>query len=413
MVPPSAVILGGGVAGMAAAIALAPHANVTIVELTDRIGGRPRELATTFPKGEPGPDIVDRLEKVVRDAGVNVLTNTELDHIEGYVGNFQYKLRAADGELVEGTTSVLVLAVGAEPYQPIEGEFGWGASSVMTNLQLEEHLTGPPSGETIVFIQCVGSRNEERGCSRYCCQSSLQQARELAEAGNRIIVLYRDVRAYAAAGEEAYRAAREAGVLFARYDPEQPPEVIDDGRAVRFRDDLARHDVQLRVDRVVLAIGLRPSPTLVDLRGILRLPGDAEGFLLERHPKLGPVETNTEGIYVAGTCQAPMNITEAAIAGAAAAMKAMIPLGKGWMAMGTNTSEIDRDTCIGCNLCVSLCPYHAIEKDEENKAKVNRALCEGCGLCAASCPTQSISVRHFRDQQLRAQVHALVGGDAQ
>ena len=412
-VPPTALVVGGGVAGMAAAIALAPHASVNLIERTDRLGGRPRELATTFPKGEPGSDIADRLEKAVRDAGVNILTGTELEDIEGYVGNFVYKYRTGEDDVQEATSSVLVLAMGSQPYEPVEGEFGWGASSVMTNLQLEEHMAKPPKGETIAFIQCVGSRNEERGCSRYCCQATLQQARELAEAGNRVIVLYRDIRAYASAGEDAYREAREAGVLFARYEAELPPEVIDGGSALRWRDLLARHDVQRKVDRVVLAVGLRPSASISDVRGILRLPGDSEGFLLERHPKLGPVETNTEGIYLAGTCQAPMNITEAAIAGAAAAMKAMVPLGKGWMAMGTNTSEINRDTCIGCNLCVNLCPYHAISKDDENKATVNRALCEGCGLCAASCPTQSISVRHFRDHQLRAQLHALVGGDAQ
>ncbi len=412
-VPASALVLGGGVAGMAAALVLAPHAEVTLVEITDRIGGRPRELTTTFPKGEPGSEIADRLERAVREAGVNVLTGHQLVAIDGYIGNFNYTLSNPDNEPVEGTTSVLVLAVGAEPYEPAEGEFGWGAPMVMTNLQLEEVLTKPPEGETVAFIQCVGSRNEERGCSRYCCQASLQQATELAEAGNRVMVLYRDIRAYAAAGEEAYRRAREAGVLFARYDPEHPPEVIDDGKAVRFRDELVGRTVQRRVDRVVLAVGLRPVQAIADIRGMLRLPKDAEGFLLERHPKLGPVETNTEGIYLAGTCQAPMNITEAATGGAAAAMKAMVPIGKGWVAMGTNTSEINADTCIGCGLCVSLCPYHAITKNDENKAEVNRALCEGCGLCAASCPTQSISVRHFRDGQLKAQLHALVGGDAE
>jgi heterodisulfide reductase subunit A len=188
---------------------------------------------------------------------------------------------------------------------------------------------------------------------------------------------------------------------------------VEDGKVLRFRDDMVGRTVQRNVDRVVLAVGLRPVGAIAEIRGMLRLPKDAEGFLLERHPKLGPVETNTEGIFLAGTCQAPMNITEAAIGGAAAAMKAMVPLGKGWVAMGTNTSEIDTDTCIGCGLCVSLCPYHAIDKTDDNKAQVNRALCEGCGLCAASCPTQSISVRHFRDGQLKAQLHALVGGDAE
>jgi heterodisulfide reductase subunit A len=398
---------------MAAAIALAPHAEVTLVETADHLGGRLRELTTTFPRGEPGSGIADRLERAVRDAGVRVLTGHELVDVDGYVGNFSYTLTDRDDQRVEGTTSVLVLAMGAEPYEPAEGEFGWGAPTVQTNLQLEGELATPPRDETVAFIQCVGSRNEERGCSRYCCQASLQQATELAEAGNRVHVLYRDVRAYAAPGEEAYRRAREAGVIFTRYEPEHPPEVTDGGKAVRFRDDLAGRTVLRRVDRVVLAVGLRPVQAIADIRGMLRLPKDAEGFLLERHPKLGPVETNTEGIYLAGTCQAPMNITEAATGGAAAAMKAMVPLGKGWVAMGTNTSEINEDTCIGCGLCVSLCPYHAISKTEDNKAQVNRALCEGCGLCAASCPTRSISVRHFRDGQLKAQLHALVGGGAE
>jgi heterodisulfide reductase subunit A len=356
--------------------------------------------------------VVERMAGAVEESGARVLTGATLERVDGYVGNFRYVVSLPDGGEEEGVAGVIVLALGTEAYEPEEGEFGRGNPSVVTNLELEAELADPPSERTYAFVQCVGSRNDERGCSRYCCQSTLQQARELAEAGNRVIVLYRDIRAYAAEGEAAYRAAREAGVLFVRYDPEAPPEVLEDGTAVRWRDDLARRTVQRRVDRVVLAVGLRPPKGLTELRGMLKVPGDAEGYLLERHPKLGPVETNTEGIYLAGSCQAPMNITEAAIGGAAAAMKALGPLGRGWVAMGTNTAQVDADSCIGCGLCVGLCPYHAIDKVEENKAKVNTALCEGCGLCAASCPTQSISVRHFRDRQLIAQIHALVGGDA-
>jgi len=410
-VPSTALVIGGGVAGMAAALGLSPHAQVTLVERSSELGGRLHELTSTFPKGESGADIIGPLEEAVRASGVRVLTDSELEAIDGYVGNFEYRIGTGDGEPVEGMAGVVVLAVGAEVYEPQEGEYGYGAPTVMTNLQMEGMLPDPPKGETIAFIQCVGSRNEDRGCSRYCCQVSLQQARELAEAGNRVLVLYRDVRAYSFPGEEAYRAAREAGVVFVRYVPEHPPEVLEGGKVIRFREDIIGRTVERHVDRVVLAVGLRPATAIPELREALRLPKDAEGFLLERHPKLGPVESNTEGIYLAGTCQAPMNITEATIAGAATAMKAMVPLGKGWVTIRTNTSEINQDTCIGCSLCVSLCPYHAISKTDDNKATSNPALCTGCGLCAASCPTKSISVRHFRDGQLKAQLHALVGGE--
>jgi heterodisulfide reductase subunit A len=410
-VPRKALVIGGGVGGLAAALSLAPHAEVTLVERREQLGGTIRQLATSFPSGLAGGRQMDMLEGMVRDAGVKLLTGAELLEIGGYVGSFQYRIRKADGSETEDNAGVVILALGSQPYEPAEGEFGRGAPNVVTNLELEDELSDPPTGLSYVFIQCVGSRNDERGCSRYCCQATLQQARELAEAGNSVTVLYRDIRAYSAQGEDAYRAAREAGVLYVRYEPEWPPEVLDDGKRVRFRETIVGRTLERSFDKVVLVVGLRPPEGLQELRGQLRVPGDQEGFLMERHPKLGPVETNTEGIYLAGSCQAPMAGPEAAIAGSAAAMKALGPLSRGWVATETKTSEINRDTCIGCGLCVLLCPYHAIDKDEENRAKVNTALCEGCGLCAASCPTQSISVRHFRDSQLKAQLHALVGGD--
>jgi len=412
-VPPKALVVGGGVAGMVAAVNLAPHVEVVLLERKEQLGGTVRRLATTFPSGMDGASQMETLSGMVDKAGVTVHTGAELMSVGGYVGHFNYTVKLKDGSMLEDTTSVIILAIGSEPYEPQEGEFGRGGANVVTNLELEEQLAEHPKGTSFCFIQCVGSRNEERGCSRYCCQATLQQARELAEAGNSVTVLYRDIRAYSATGEAAYRAAREAGVIYVKYEPETAPEVIDDGRKVRFLDTIVGRTFEKSFDHVVLVVGLRPPEGLQELRGQVLVPGDQEGFFLERHPKLGPVETNTEGIYLAGTCQAPMAASEASLGAAAAAMKALGPLGRGWVATETKTSEITRDTCIGCNLCVLLCPYHAIDKDDENKARVNSALCEGCGLCAASCPTQSISVRHFRNSQLKAQLHALVGGDAE
>ena len=409
-VPPKALVVGGGVAGMVAAMNLAPHVEVVLLERREQLGGTVRKLTTSFPTGMAGAPQMDMLIGMIEKAGVTIHTGAELKSINGYVGNFEYKVKLTDGSEMEDTTSVIILAIGSEPYEPVEGEYGRGAPSVITNLELEENLAEHPKGESFCFIQCVGSRNEERGCSRYCCQATLQQARELAEAGNSVTVLYRDIRAYSAPGEAAYRAAREAGVIYVKYDPENAPEVIEEGKKVRYRDTIVGRTFEKSFDHVVLVVGLRPPEGLQELRHQVLVPGDQEGFFLERHPKLGPVETNTEGIYLAGTCQAPMAASEASLGAAAAAMKALGPLGRGWVATETKTSEINADTCIGCSLCVLLCPYHAIEKDDDNKARVNSALCEGCGLCAASCPTQSISVRHFRDGQLRAQLYALVGG---
>ena len=412
-VPAKALVVGGGVAGMVAAMNLAPHVDVVLIERAEQLGGTVRKLSTTFPSGMNGATQMDMIAGMVEEAGVKVLLGTEILNIDGYVGNFKYTLSLPDGSETEDTTGIIILAIGSQPYEPVEGEFGRGGANVVTNLELEEDLADPPKGRSYAFIQCVGSRNEERGCSRYCCQATLQQARELAEAGNEVTVLYRDIRAFSATGEAAYRAARQAGVIYVKYDPEHEPEVLEDGKKVRFLETIVGKTIEKSVDQVVLVVGLRPPEGLQELRGQVRVPGDQEGFFLERHPKLGPVETNTEGIYLAGTCQAPMAASEASLGAAAAAMKALGPLGRGWVATETKVSEINPDTCIGCNLCVTLCPYHAIDKDANNKAQSNPALCEGCGLCAASCPTQSISVRHFRDGQLRAQLHALVGGGSE
>ena len=410
-VPPKALIVGGGVAGMVAAMNLAPHVEVVLLERREQLGGTVRKLATSFPTGMAGAPQMDMLADMIEKAGVIIHTGAELMSIGGYVGHFTYSVKLKDGSVMEDTTSVIILAIGSDPYEPSEGEFGRGAPNVITNQELEEQLKEHPKGESFCFIQCVGSRNEERGCSRYCCQATLQQAKELAEAGNSVTVLYRDIRAYSAMGEAVYRAARGAGVTYVKYTPENAPEVIEDGKKVRYIDTIVGRTFEKSFDKVVLVVGLRPPEGLQELRKQVLVPGDQEGFFLERHPKLGPVETNTEGIYLAGTCQAPMAASEASLGASAAAMKALGPLGRGWVATETKTSEINTDTCIGCSLCVLLCPYHAIDKDDDNKARVNSALCEGCGLCAASCPTQSISVRHFRDRQLRAQLFALVGGE--
>jgi heterodisulfide reductase subunit A-like polyferredoxin len=305
----------------------------------------------------------------------------------------------------------IILAIGSDLYEPQDNEFGYNNSTpsekdqVITNVELERCIgeddikIGGKKPKTVAFIHCVGSRNEDFGCSRYCCQITIKQALELRKKGIEVYSFYRDIRAFGKGVEELYQLARNNGVIFFRYEPENKPEVIenDDGLKIKFYDKLFGKKINFDVDAVVLAVGMRPRKDTKKFQSLLKVPLSSEGYFLEKHPKLAPLETNTDGIYVCGCAQYPKNIEDSIAQASGAAAKASI---------------VDEEKCTGCGTCEILCPFGAITKRDDGKAQVTSALCKGCGVCRASCPEVAVMVSHFTNDQLIAQISAMVeGGD--
>jgi heterodisulfide reductase subunit A-like polyferredoxin len=323
---------------------------------------------------------------------------------------------------IDVSAGTVILAIGSNLYEPEENEFGYDKTApdeklrVITNVELErllgreELVIGNKKPKVVAFIHCVGSRDGEIGCSRYCCQITIKQALELRKRGIEVFSFYRDVRAFGKGVEELYQEARNKGVIFFRYEPENKPEVIktDDELKIKFFDKLFGKNLLLDVDSVILTVGMRPREDTKVLQSLFKVPLSREGYFLEKHPKLAPLETNTDGIYVCGCAQYPKNIVDTVAQASGAAAKASVPMAKGTVVAESVVSIVDQDKCTGCGTCELLCPFGAISLDAEGKAEVTKALCKGCGTCRASCPELAITVPHFTNDQMIAQIHAMV-----
>jgi len=401
-----ALVVGGGIAGMSAAAALARQGFDThLIERRERLGGLLPDLGELSPTGINARDLVMAKEREISAAGVSVHLGTEVESIGGVVGSFRARLR--DG--IELEVGAVVMATGSDPYAPTE--FGYGLDPrVITNLELEgliEH--GRPLAERITFVSCVGSRQDRAGCSRYCCTSMIGQALRLRKMGKRVRVLYKDIRTYTRQGEELYEDAMRLGVQFIRYDADLSPEA-----AVTFQDDfvevydqLLGSPLRVPTDLLVLVVGLRPTADTVADQ--LKLARSEDGFLMELHPKLGPAETASQGIYLAGTAQGAKDVRESIAQALAAAGKAGAILARGVIEKEPLTARLIEDLCIGCMRCVKVCPFGAIEQTgpvKEGKARILEAACMGCGTCAAECNFSAIEMPYFTKDQILAQIDA-------
>ncbi|MEE9150719.1 MAG: 4Fe-4S binding protein, partial [Thermoplasmata archaeon] len=236
------------------------------------------------------------------------------------------------------------------------------------------------------------------------------QALELRKMGIEVFSFYRDIRAFGKGVEELYQEARNNGVIFFRYEPENKPEVIKEKNELKigFHDKLFGRNLLIDVDAVILAVGMRPRKNAKELQSMLKIPLSTEGYFLEKHPKLSPLETNTDGIYVCGCAQYPKNIVDTVAQASGAASKASIPMAKGRVKADSVVSVVDEEKCTGCGTCEILCPFGAISKREDGKAEVTTAICKGCGVCRASCPENAVMIPHFTNEQMIAQICAMV-----
>ncbi|MGD2072331.1 MAG: CoB--CoM heterodisulfide reductase iron-sulfur subunit A family protein [Candidatus Thorarchaeota archaeon] len=404
----SGLVIGGGIAGMTAALGLAAQGYpVYLVEKEGTLGGLLNRMHYTLTDENPH-EYVEKLEKNLRESPlVNIYTETEVEKVDGYVGNFTTTL--SNGE--EINHGIVIVATGGKEHIPKDYLYGKD-ERVVTQLELEDMITtGDITAKTVVMINCVESRDDTKVyCSRVCCSESVKNALKLKEQNPDmdIYILYRDMRTYAFR-EKYYDEAREKGIIFMRYEPESNPTLEKKGKKLKLyaHDSALDQDFMLYPDLVVLSTGVSPCDNAA-LSQMLKVPLTSDGFFLEAHMKLRPVDFATDGVFMAGMAHSPKFIDESISQAYGAVARACTVISRKSLETESIVAEVDEDLCCGCSICIPLCPYNARELDEENKiAKVNEILCKGCGACVAACPSGAAQQRHFRDNQLISMIETL------
>ena len=415
-----ALVVGGGVAGLTAALELAERGYDTVlVEKGAKLGGNAWNLNKTWKGDEIRPWLADTIAKVENHPKISVLKNAVLKTVNGSVGNFTSEVEV-NGAIMPVEYGIAVLATGARESTPTEYLYGQDPR-VMTHLQfdaeLRERAAAVKKAGSAVFIQCVGSREPERPyCSRVCCTHSVHNAIKLKELnpGMDVTILYRDMRTYGLR-EELYTRARELGVLFIKFYPDTKPRVFKDGDGllVQIVDPIMGMPVRLTPDYLVLAAGIVPNPNQ-DLVELFKASVNADGFFNEAHPKLRPVDSMVDGLFLAGLCHHPKPLDEAISQAKAAVSRAGVILAKEVMQLDAVKSQVT-EKCDGCALCLDVCPYNALSLEEyrdngqaHRRIVSDKALCKGCGLCEATCPKEGVTVLHFTLEQLKAEVDAVL-----
>ncbi|HMK59932.1 MAG TPA: 4Fe-4S binding protein [Dissulfurispiraceae bacterium] len=406
-VTPASLIVGGGVAGMTAALSLADQGfDVHIVEREKELGGLIRNLYYT----QDGSDIQNflkaRVAQVTSHPKIKVHTGVEVQNTDGFVGNFKTLL-------TDGTTfdhGAIILATGGVEYQPTEYLYE-ESDRIITQRELEKKIFDglqPAPGERYVMIQCVGSREEpNQYCSRVCCQDAVKNAIEIKERNpkSQVVILYRDIRTYGLR-EDYYTKARDLGVLFVRYDVDKKPQVEKYGDRLKIRtfDFMLNKEISMDADWVVLSTGLRPHPTTEKVGQLYKVTRNPDGYFLEAHVKLRPVDFPSEGIFVAGLAHAPKNLDETISQALASAGRAGVVLSHERLAISGLIAKHKRDLCMSCLSCFRICPFGSPFIDEDGKVSHNEIKCHGCGLCAGICPAKAFQINGFSDEQMLAMI---------
>lgn len=414
-VTPSALVIGGGPAGLQAALSVAEQGyEVYLVEREKELGGNLRRLTGLISGEDPQEILANLVKQVESHERIKVYKETTVENISGYVGNFTSTLKNKKGSDIVNH-GVVILATGGKEHRP--SLWGLGQEeNVITQLDLEAELAGRAEkiikAQSIVMIQCVGSRGEDLNyCSKVCCQQAVKNALRLKKRfpEKDIYILYGNMRTYGFY-EDAYREAREAGVIFLRFSPDKRPELAKKGDRlyVKHYDSLLGEDLLIPADVLVLSVGIAPGEN-EDLSKIIKAPLTKDGFFLEAHVKLMPVELAVDGIYVCGLAHGPKPLEETLAQARAAAAKAVEPMASGYVEVPPIVARVITEKCIGCSICVELCPYGSIEMIKEGKrkkARVITASCKGCGVCASHCPVFAIEMGGFSDEAILAQIEA-------
>jgi len=465
-VTPAALVIGGGIAGLEAALDIAEAGyQVYLVEREERLGGHMAQLNRTFPTLESAAELLSQtISQVQEHPNIEVMTASEVVEVEGYVGNFTVKVNESMSQRVNESPTqqetalvdsspddsalrtlevgAIVVATGYEPFDPrLKPEFAYGIyDNVITSLEFEQlsSPSGPTGGKIevngwqpkdVVFIKCVGSRDKNLGneyCSRVCCMYTAKQAYLVKEQipDANVTIFYMDVRAFGKGFEEFYDQVRAEGIRYRRgnaseiyrkgrvLSPSKGDPSANSGQSrlvVRAEDTLLSETLEVEADLVVLAVGMVPRHDVKDVASLLKLSRSPDGFFLEAHPKLRPIDTTTDGVFLAGTCQGPKDITDTVAQAKAAASSALIPLSRGRVKVESIVSVVNQELCSGCGICEGLCAYGALSLHPwKGVMTVNEVLCKGCGACAAACPPGAMTLSHFTHDQILAQLETLV-----
>ena len=421
-----AMVVGGGIAGMTCALSIAAQGHeVALVEKDTQLGGMARRIYSTLEGLDVQAHLKDLVHRVYQHPLIHVYHEATITDVSGYVGNFETRL-TSEGRTRRIEHGAAVLAIGAEEYTPVEYLYGQD-ERVLTHVDLEERIyQGDASllnAESLVMIQCVGCRQEDRDyCARVCCSHAVKNALKLKEhkPDMQIYILFRDMRTYGFA-EDAYREAADREVRFIRYTPEDKPQVeasTEEGREVlrvTVPDPILGQRLELDADYLSLAAAVIPPGDNIRLAQLFKVPLGPDAFFKEAHVKLRPVEFSAEGVYLCGTAHAPKHIQESISQANGAAGRALTLLSRDIVTVSGAVCEVDEASCVSCGACIAACTYGAIEFHETpqgRKALVNPVLCKGDGVCNAKCPTGAIRLKHFTDEELLSQIDAALPEEA-
>lgn len=460
----SALVIGGGVSGMTAALSIADMGfPAHLVEREAELGGFVKDLNHLFGTKDSGPDVIKPLvERVKAHKNIKLFLSSQLKSVEGFIGNYDIVIDQKGAEPAKAKVGTIIVATGAKDYVP-EGMFGYKQHpNVVTMREFEElcRKKALPKLTNVAFIQCVGSRGQDKSyCSRVCCNAAIQNAINIVDNYENILglsetpgaaaeptpaakkapdeglerrrrrrgregeaeeakpgpagrvevtVFNRDIMSYGVEHELNYNKAREKRVKFIRYIPENRPKVLTEGDklVMSYFHETLKLERTMPVDMVILSTPIVSHPDAGNLSQMLKVPLGREGFFMEAHVKLRPVDFATDGVFVCGTCKGPADIPESITQASAAASRAAIPLAKGYVQAEAITSKVDENKCTGCGTCIELCPYGALRKDDRGIAEVIAAACKGCGCCGAACPEMAITMTNYTDEQLLAEAKA-------
>lgn len=414
---PVCLVAGGGLAGLTAALTLAEQGFQThIIEQAAHLGGRHIGSRPTLEGFDIGGHLKTLIKKIKNHLNITVHTGATIEKSSGHVGNFISEINVNDGDKVSLRHGTAIIATGAEEYRPNESnEYLYGKNpDVITQKELEGKITESPdlikSLKSMVMIQCVGSRNEENPyCSRVCCSRAVSNALRLKEVNPdiHIVILYRDIRTFGFK-ELFYKEARQKGVIFIRYDLQKPPEVFEENNtlSISFIEPALRQKFIMSPDNIVLSTALRAHSMSSQIARVLKIPRDAQGYFLEAHVKLRPLDFTTDGMFLCGDGHSPKFPEETIVQAKGAAGRAISILSKDAIYVGPS-SHVDPERCAACMTCVRTCPYQVPFINEDGISQIDPARCRGCGMCAAECPTLAIAVHNHTNEQIEAKMHGL------
>jgi heterodisulfide reductase subunit A len=433
---PNVLVIGGGIAGMTAALELADAGNnVYLVEKANHLGGNLARVDLTAPYLYSARDLLtERITRIMTNKNVQVHFGSKLTNLTGYIGNFKATIQKINGEPgktgkpVDVEIGNVIVCTGFKEFDASRiVHYGYGKlPNVITSFELEKMIRAgrieTKEGKIpkyVAIIHCVGSRSQEfhTYCSRVCCMTALKYAHEIKSANPECYIsdIYIDMHAFGKGHEDFYRQSSAAKTLFLMYEKEDRPVIHkasgkdDCEMLIEVNEKLSGELIEIPADLVVLMVGMEAREDSHEMARIVNISQDKEGWFIESHPKLEPVATTTDGIFIAGTCVAPKDIPDTVAQARAAAARILARIAKGRIEVDAVYSEVNGDLCSGCRFCNQLCPYSAIEFDEEKKqSHIISALCKGCGVCVAACPSSAIKGRHFTDQQILAQVDGLL-----